>query len=66
MMRQLLRQHAGNVRPANPGTPSLDQPDTLDVGEVELQPAGHSGIPEATDSFAYDTVQRLLAVGAPA
>ncbi len=61
MMRNLLRQHAPAFsRPPVP--PSLDEPDRLEAEHLQPLAAGHAGLPEATDSLAYDPVQRLLAV----
>ena len=64
MMRQLLRQGAGAMR-TSVATAALEQPDLLDPEQLLPVAAGHSGFPEATDSLAYEPVQRLLAVRAP-
>ena len=60
MMRNLLRHHAEKfVRPV---PPALEQPDLLEAEDLQPLAAGHSGLPEATDSLAYDPVQHLLTV----
>jgi hypothetical protein len=60
MMRNLLRHHAEKfVRPV---PPALEQPDLLEAEHLQPLAAGHSGLPEATDSLAYDPVQHLLTV----
>lgn len=59
-MRNLLRHHAEKfVRPV---PPALEQPDLLEAEHLQPLAAGHSGLPEATDSLAYDPVQHLLTV----
>ena len=60
MMRNLLRHHAEKFVRQVPA--ALEQPDLLEAEHLQPLAAGHSGLPEATDSLAYDPVQHLLAV----
>ena len=60
MMRNLLRHHAEKF--VKPVPPALEQPDLLEAEHLQPLAAGHSGLPEATDSLAYDPVQHLLTV----
>lgn len=60
MMRNLLRQHAAQFVKSVP--PALEQADLLEAEHLQPLAAGHAGLPEATDSLAYDPVQHLLAV----
>lgn len=61
MIRNLLRQHAA-ITGRPPAPRSLEEPDQLEAEHLQPLAAGHAGLPEATDSLAYDPVQHLLAV----
>ncbi len=61
MALQALRQRMSHGRSAPAPVLNL-QPDTLDAEDLAPALAGHSGIPEAADSLAYDVDQGLLAV----
>ena len=59
MMRNMLQRSFQS----NKQTPvSLEHPDRLEAEDILPIASGHSGVPEAADSLAYDPVQRLLAV----
>ncbi len=61
MMRNLLQR---NFQSAKQTPAALEQPDRLEAEDILPIASGHSGVPEAADSLAYDPVQRLLAVRA--
>ena len=59
LLRQ-VRQAASTSARSTPTT--LDEPDVLEAEHLQPLAQGHAGLPEATDSLAYDPVQHLLAV----
>lgn len=59
MLRNLLNRGSSTARSI---PPSLEASDLLEAEHLQPLAAGHAGLPEATDSLAYDPIQHLLAV----